>query len=182
MSSHRSRWPAPTTTVVAEALPDVGTGLARRVRFLTRALFVLGLCLLGIGTGLVLLILQRSSDRDEQAARLQQSFRQGICDVMDQLPAGGLLERPREKYGCGPGIPLADLPPAVQQRYAPAAPSSPATHAEAPPPTGARAPRSTPTSPTTAPTPPAPSPSAPAPPSTPPGGPGLVCGLLPSLC
>jgi hypothetical protein len=79
--------------------------------------------------------------RDAENARLQEQIRQSMCDLLDQLPEGGLLQRPREKYGCGPGIPLADLPPAVRDRYAP-----------------------TPTpAPTLTPLPPAASPSAPVP-------------------
>src|SRR5690349_12651174 len=43
----------------------------------------------------------RGELRDRENAQLQEQQRQGICDLLDQLPEGGLLERPRAKYGCG---------------------------------------------------------------------------------
>jgi hypothetical protein len=95
------------------------------------------LCVLGLLAGIVLSYVQarrtearlqvleeyvqgRGEFRDREAdrleVRLRESFRQGICDLLDQLPEGGLLERPREKYGCGPGIPLDELPPSEAAR------------------------------------------------------------------
>ncbi len=51
----------------------------------------------------------RGEYRDREAARMEaeteERIRQSLCDLMDELPEGGQLERPRAKYGCGPGIP-----------------------------------------------------------------------------
>jgi hypothetical protein len=61
-------------------------------------------------------VLGRGEIRDRENAALREQIRQSICDLLDQLPEGGLLDRPREKYHCGPGIPLSDLPPEVQDQ------------------------------------------------------------------
>lgn len=66
----------------------------------------------------------RGVQRDAEQARLQERLRQAQCDLLDQLPAGGLLERPRAKYHCGPGIPLSDLTPQEQAEVDGAAPAS----------------------------------------------------------
>lgn len=68
----------------------------------------------------------RGEYRDRETARLEEQIRTSICDLLDQLPEGGLLDRPREKYGCGPGIPFEDLPEDIQQRYG-GQPPAPAT-------------------------------------------------------
>ena len=117
----------------------------------------------------------RGVQRDAENARLHEQIRQAQCDLLDQLPEGGLLEAPRTKYHCGPGIPLADLPPSVRQRYAPTpavpqalTPLPPAASPSAsrpapgtlPPRTGPGPGGPTPTPPSSTPTPtPTPSPS-----------------------
>lgn len=58
----------------------------------------------------------RGEYRDREAARLEEQIRRSVCDLLDQLPEGGLLERPRTKYGCGPGIPIDQLTPEEQAR------------------------------------------------------------------
>ena len=72
----------------------------------------------------------KGAQRDRETAAAQERLRQGICDLLDQLPEGGLLERPRTKYHCGPGIPLDQLTPSeqaqVQGRVEPVAPQPPA--------------------------------------------------------
>jgi len=78
----------------------------------------------------------KGAQRDRENARLEESQRRATCDLLDQLPQGALLDRPREKYGCGPGIPLADLPPAVRQRYAPTPAPAPPTPRVVPAPLG----------------------------------------------
>ena len=119
--------------------------------------------------------------RDQENARLLEKIREAQCDLLDQLPEGGLLEAPRTKYHCGPGIPLSDLPPAVRERYAPtptpaptltplppaasASPSRPAP-GTLPPRTGPGPGGPTPTPPSSTPTP------SPLRPAT-----GLVCDL-----
>lgn len=47
----------------------------------------------------------RGEYRDAEAVRLEERIRRSTCDLLDQFPEGGLLERPRNKYGCGPGMP-----------------------------------------------------------------------------
>ena len=65
----------------------------------------------------------RGEFRDREAVeleeRLRESFRRGICDTLDQLPEGGPLDRPRTKYECGPGVPLALLTPEERARLSP---------------------------------------------------------------
>lgn len=127
----------------------------------------------------------RGEFRDRESARLQQEITNAVCDLLDQLPEGGLLERPRDKYGCGPGIPLSELPEDVRRRYqgeaAPAATAAPTPTTQ--PPMGAPA---APNPPRPAPNPPPasnspkPTPAAPTPlpPDDPIGGVGGgVCDL-----
>jgi hypothetical protein len=59
----------------------------------------------------------RGHVRDAENERTNQRINDAICDLLDQLPEGGLLDRPRERYGCGPGIPLSELPEDVRRRY-----------------------------------------------------------------
>lgn len=59
----------------------------------------------------------RGQQRDAENERLNQRINDAICDLLDQLPEGDLLDRPREKYGCGPGIAIEDLPADIRQRY-----------------------------------------------------------------
>jgi len=56
----------------------------------------------------------RGEFRDREQQRLEEQIRRSTCDLLDQLPQGGLLDRPRVKYGCGPGIPVSDLSPEEQ--------------------------------------------------------------------
>jgi hypothetical protein len=113
----------------------------------------------------------RGEYRDQETTRLEQQITDAVCDLLDELPEGGLLDRPREKYGCGPGIPLDDLPADLRERYEGGTRSAPTTTAPAPTsttqaPVGAPAvpnpPRVTPSSPPST-TPPKPTPASPAP-------------------
>lgn len=52
--------------------------------------------------------------REQQLEQIREEIRIGQCDLLDQLPEGGLLERPRAKYECGPGYPQSEIDP--QQR------------------------------------------------------------------
>lgn len=38
--------------------------------------------------------------RDRQQVEMEQRTRRGFCDLLDQFPKGGLLERARDTYGC----------------------------------------------------------------------------------
>ena len=109
----------------------------------------------------------RGEFRDRETARLQEQQRRATCDLLDQLPEGGLLDRPRTKYHCGPGIPLEQLSPQEQAQLQgrtqpPAAPPLRATPGVPPPqsaPLGSAA-RPAPSSPVPPPEPaPEPSPS-----------------------
>jgi hypothetical protein len=92
---------------------------------LTVAVF---LCLVGIGlmAGAVYQANQyvqgRGEFRDREAARMEsettEKIRKAMCDLLDTLPEGGLLERPRDKYDCGPGIPIDELSPEERQQVA----------------------------------------------------------------
>lgn len=53
----------------------------------------------------------RGQLRDEQNRQLQQQIQQGMCDLLDQLPQSPVLDGPRRKYHCGPGLPV--VPPAT---------------------------------------------------------------------
>lgn len=77
----------------------------QRIRQQTWAVIVLGVCILAVGVLLMLLIAERGEQRDRQ-----------YCDLLDTLPEGGLLDRPRAVYDCGPGIPFDSLTPEEQRR------------------------------------------------------------------
>lgn len=120
----------------------------------------------------------KGEQRDRENAELQEQIRQSICDLLDQLPEGGLLERPRIKYDCGPGIPLEQLTPQEQAQVR-ARPTVPPP----PPPMGSPA-VPNPPRPSTGPVPPRTGPgpmSAPTPTPPPPGllGPVPDIPLLP---
>jgi hypothetical protein len=50
-------------------------------------------------------ILLRGTERDAENARMQQQIRDSWCTALDELPAGGPLDRLRATYHCGPGLP-----------------------------------------------------------------------------
>jgi hypothetical protein len=50
-------------------------------------------------------ILLRGSERDAENARMQQQIDRNNCALMNELPAGGPLDRLRHDYHCGPGLP-----------------------------------------------------------------------------
>lgn len=136
--SRKSRiaWPGPMSTAGlgqghSHELPDP---LIRRIRLLTQVLVIVGVCLVAAITMLLLLILERGQMRDAEQERIREAF----CDVFDSLPEGGLLDRPRALFDCGPGIPLEDLPDDLRQRWEqrhdePAAASTTPQRTEPPP-------------------------------------------------
>lgn len=133
----------------------------------------------------------RGEYRDAETQRLQQRITDAVCDLLDQLPEGGLLERPRDKYGCGPGIPLSELPEDVRRRYQGEPPAAPAstTPAAAPvprPPMGAPAapnlpPRPTPNEPPAG-NSPKPEPPPPDPTTGPPSGGAPLAPVTDVVC
>lgn len=194
---HKSRraWPGPMS------IAGVGKGhthdLPRTLLTILKALVGAVVALLLIVGLLTYYVLQmmgyvqgRGAYRDAEADRLNERINESICDLLDQLPEGGLLDRPREKYGCGEGIPLSELPEDVRRRYqgvpspdAAPAPATPTTEA----PMGSAA---IPNPPRPAPNPPPPSPAAPTTEPTPSPSPAppadplnsvveTVCDLLP---
>jgi hypothetical protein len=72
-------------------------------------------------------VIGRGELRDRETVALKEQIRQSICDLLDQLPEGGLLDRPRHKYGCGPGIPLSEFPQGWQDKIRSQQPDEPAT-------------------------------------------------------
>lgn len=49
----------------------------------------------------------KGEQRDAENVRQDQRIRDTVCDVLDQLPAGGRLDAIRIQYSCGPGAPAA---------------------------------------------------------------------------
>lgn len=64
----------------------------------------------------------RGEYRDREAERMeeqwQERFRRGQCDMLDNLPEGAVLDRLRDRYDCGPGLPRAELSPEERQELA----------------------------------------------------------------
>lgn len=120
----RSRlgWPGPMS--VAGVKPGHTHELPSSLLIIIRAMVGLVVILAAIVAMLTSYVFQqqqyiegRGEQRDAENERLNQRINDSICDLLDQLPEGGLLDRPRQKYGCGPGIPLSELPDDVRQRY-----------------------------------------------------------------
>jgi hypothetical protein len=116
--THTHRLPPPVRLAIV--------GLATAVALVIIALSLVGLAVYQADQ----YVKGRGEYRDRENARLEEQIRRAQCDLLDQLPEGGLLELPREKYGCGPGIPLDQLPPAVRQQYTPTASFVPQTSSE----------------------------------------------------
>lgn len=117
----RTAWPGPMS--VAGVDPghehELPAALVQRIRLLTRAVVIFGVCLLAIGTLLVLIILERGAERDREQDELKREIRDSWCTALDTLPEGGYsLDRLRGQYECGPGKPIADLPPEEQREIA----------------------------------------------------------------
>lgn len=132
-ADHKSRtaWeemePAPDTTGDAPLGHD-----HKPPTWIVRAVIALGVAIALAAVGLVFgaiyiyqqqqYIAGRGHLRDVENARLREEIRRSTCDLLDTLPASAVLEAPRKKYGCGPGIPVSQLPPAIRQHWHPAAP------------------------------------------------------------
>lgn len=142
----RTAWPGPMSIAgLGDGHEhDLPKALVQRVRRQTWAVVILGVCIVAIGVLLLLIIAQRGERRDEENERLQDQIRQSTCDLLDQLPEGGLLDRPRSKYGCGPGIPFDSLTPDEQRRISGG--SAPPTVEPGPSPTNTFRPPMTPAS------------------------------------
>jgi hypothetical protein len=176
VTPHRSRtaWQQAPQTPAGATTTTHDHRLPRRVRLILIGLVVavIGLTAAVVVTGVYVwqaaeYVQGTGEYRDAEAERIEQQaqerIRRAICDLLDELPEGGLLERPRAKYGCGPGVPLAEFPPEVAERFRPEAATPPLSAA---PPPGQR---SAPVSPSPEPSRPAqggPKPSENSPPSS----------------
>ena len=127
-SSRRSRegWPeTPEPSEWASSVHD--HELPPWVR---RTLLAVGAFMLLFGVGLGCLtyyvyqdheyVMGRGQFRDAEAVRVQQQtteqIRTAMCDLLDGLPAGPLLDPKRIQYDCGPGVPFEALPPEQQEQ------------------------------------------------------------------
>lgn len=160
----------------------------------------IALLLLAVAVGLMAIYVYQANQyvqgrgdyRDAEAQRLEQEAtersRRSTCDLLDQLPATALLDRVRAKYQCGPGTPIAQLPPDVQaeldgDRPVPTQTSPPpgSTSSDAPPQAGQ--PKDSPPSSSPVASPPPPPPTSTPPPEPPDRGPlGEVLCAVPLLC
>lgn len=134
----RRTWPGP----VSMSRAGVGEGhshevdipepLLRRVRLLTRAVVIYGVCLAVLSGLFVFIIQARSAERDAEAQRVAEQNRRSWCTALDALPADvPALDRLRGIYHCGPGLPLSELTPEEQDqltgRNVPAVAPTPST-------------------------------------------------------
>jgi hypothetical protein len=69
----------------------------------------------------------RGEYRDREATRLEagaeEQDRRTACRILDAFPAGGYLDAVRERFACGPGIPLDQLPADLRARITPSTPT-----------------------------------------------------------
>lgn len=97
---HRSRRGWQTTPVPAEVAP-------RRLAPIVAAYVCIVGLVFAVGF-LVFYIAARSHSRDMEQRQTKQQIEQEIrannCALMDNLPAGGPLDRLRATYHCGPGL------------------------------------------------------------------------------
>lgn len=122
MTEPRSRtaWPGPLSVAgVGEGhTHELPKALRSRYRMLMVAVVAL---LLAVGT-LTFFVYQqqlymegKGEQRDRENARLEETLRDAFCDLLDTLPADvPSLERARERFHCGPGIPFDNLTPDEQ--------------------------------------------------------------------
>lgn len=71
----------------------------------------------------------KGEQRDAENTRQTERINQAVCNVLDQLPAGGRLDAVRERYDCGPGLPASSPAPSSP----PASESPPAAETTVPP-------------------------------------------------
>jgi hypothetical protein len=142
---------------------------------------------------LMIYIIGRGQVREQQIQDTRDQVREQLCDVLDGLPQGGVLDLTRGRLGCGPGLPLSQFSPDIQQRLSPTPPQPSAPVVQQPAPSPSAAPEPPPAAPATPEPPPAAdspaplpggadgpmSPSEPPPLSPPSQVRELVCDLLP---
>ena len=80
--------------------------------------------------GLIWFILARGEARDAAEKRMRTEIHSGQCELLDAFPTTPLLDDVRHKFNCGPGRPISDFPPDVQENLngdtKPVAPQPPA--------------------------------------------------------
>lgn len=112
----RTAWPGPTSKAGLE--PGHTHNLPRGFRIIVKAQTAAIVALLLAVAVLSWFVWDQQAyiegkgeERDRETVELNERINGAICALLDRLPEGGVLERPRREYGCGPGIPLDDLPP-----------------------------------------------------------------------
>jgi len=94
-------------------------------------LFLAFFCIVGlflVNAGLIWFILARGEARDAAEKRIRLEIHNGQCELLDAFPAAPLLDDVRHRFHCGPGRPVSDFPPEVQQNLTGSAPATtPAT-------------------------------------------------------
>ena len=83
----------------------------RRRRLALGALYVAVVLNLILSLLLFAYVIVLKSSRDGEAALIQRQLVSNNCALMDQLPAGGALDRLRATYHCGPGLPYTPEKP-----------------------------------------------------------------------
>lgn len=112
----RSRFAWPTTT--EPATTSAGTH-DHRLRNTPIGMAFVGLILLFlVNAGLIAYILVLKDARDVQQERTQELIRDSWCQALDAFPQGyPTLDSLRERFNCGPGRPVEEFPPDVQQQF-----------------------------------------------------------------
>lgn len=115
----RRAWPLRTQ----ETTTSAGTHdhkLPQSIFRVVIALAVFLLVLAVVDAVLVLYIIGRGQVREQQIEQTRRDVREQLCDVLDGLPQGGVLDLTRSKLDCGPGMPLSSFPPDIQRQFTPA--------------------------------------------------------------
>jgi hypothetical protein len=140
----RSRIPWPMRT--GETTTAAGTHdhtMPKWVRFNDICGFLLHVVESLVIACLLIYIIGRGEVRERQIQDTRDLVREQLCDVLDGLPEGGVLDLTRGRLHCGPGMPLESYPPEIQgqlggipkaDRSAPR-PELPASQAPVEPPT-----------------------------------------------
>jgi len=140
----RRGWPIrtrPTTTAAGTHDHQLPQGIFRVLIALCVFLLVLAV----VDAFLVLYIVGRGQVREAQIEQTRRDVREQLCDVLDGLPQGGVLDLTRSKLDCGPGIPFDQLPPEIQQQLTPSPARQPTTQPSEPVTGGSAAPERSPT-------------------------------------
>jgi hypothetical protein len=129
----RQGWPLRTQ----ETTTSAGTHDHRLPQGIFRVLIALSVFLIVLAVVdavLVIYIVGRGEYRQQQIERTRQEIRDSWCQALDGFPQDSVFLNPlREKYHCGPGIPLDQLPPEIQNQLRPTPAPSTATMVPAQP-------------------------------------------------